>query len=311
MAIYDLYSKRLADAAKSGEADVYQYSNLPQSLRVQVEHISREALGVPGIRTYSRDEENAYWHQVEKVFKREKGLDQLGRERFGGDRVLQYMRACPVPDWLDLLELITVMIQGMNEHESKSSRQEWLAVEDADDAIAEINYRLRQAGLGYQVEDGSLIRVDSQFLHAEVVKPSLSLLSGHDYEGPRQEFLQAHMHYRSGEFRQAVAMAANALESTLKAVFDSKNWEYQKGARISDLVKVAKANQLWPDFLDASFDQLTAALQNGLPKVRDNTASHGQGAKTKEVPPYVAAYALHLAASNIVFITSAAGSRTK
>ncbi len=101
-------------------------------------------------------------------------------------------------------------------------------------------------------------------------------------------------------------MAANALESTFKAIFDDKGWDYNKGSRISDLVKVAKANGLWPDYLDNSFDQLVATLQNGLPKIRDNDASHGQGAIPKEVPSYLAAYALHLAASKIVFLVSAA-----
>lgn len=101
-------------------------------------------------------------------------------------------------------------------------------------------------------------------------------------------------------------MAANALESTFKAIFERKGWTYQKSARISDLVKVARANGLWPDYLDASFDQLVATLQSGLPKIRDNDASHGQGAKAKDVPGYIAAYALHLAASKIVFISEAA-----
>lgn len=100
-------------------------------------------------------------------------------------------------------------------------------------------------------------------------------------------------------------MAANALESTLKSIFDEKKWTYNKGSRISDLVKIAKNNNLFPDYLDNSFDQLCATLQSGLPKIRDNDASHGQGAKAKIVPDYVAAYAIHLAASKIVFLVGA------
>lgn len=185
-------------------------------------------------------------------------------------------------------------------------RQTWQVSTTGQAAIDEINYRLRQAGVGYQLEDARLIRVDSQYVHAEVVKPALALLSGQDFEGPRQEFLAAHQHYRAGEHRQAVAMAANAVESTFKAIFDQKGWAYQKGARISDLVKIARANALWPDYLDASFDQLVATLQSGLPKIRDNDASHGQGSTPKNVPGYIASYALHLAASKIVFIAEAA-----
>lgn len=160
--------------------------------------------------------------------------------------------------------------------------------------------------MGYQFEGGQLARVDSQFLHAEAVKPALTLLARSGFEGVQEEFLNAHSHYRAGKNKEAVAMAANALESTFKAIFDKKGWGYQKGARISDLMKVARTNGLWPDYLDNSFDQLAATLQSGLPKIRDNDASHGQGSTPKEVPAYLAAYALHLAASKIVLLVSAA-----
>ena len=216
------------------------------------------------------------------------------------------MRDCCTPDWLDFLELIAVGITMMGENNNDGERNIWKVSTNAEAAIAEINYRLRQAGCGYQIEDMNLIRVDSQFVHAEVVRPALALLSGRDFDGPRREFLAAHQHYREGKHREAVGMAANAFESTFKAIFDKKGWTYTKGARISDLVKVARSNNLWPDYLDASFDQLIATLQSGLPKIRDNHASHGQGSRAKDVPGYVAAYALHLAASNIVFITEAA-----
>ena len=148
--------------------------------------------------------------------------------------------------------------------------------------------------------------MDSQFLHAEVVKPALTLLSGPGFEGPMEEFLAAHKHYREGKHREAISMAANALESTFKAIFDRKGWDYQNGARISDLVKTARAKGLWPDYLDNSFNQLVATLKSGLPEIRNNDASHGQGAQPREVPDHITAYALHLAASKIVFIVEAA-----
>lgn len=216
------------------------------------------------------------------------------------------MRDCPTADWLDFLELVGLGIEVMATDKYQYARQKWQVSASGQAAIDEINYRLRQACVGYQLEGSRLIRVDSQYVHAEIVKPALALLAGQNFEGPRQESLAAHQHFRAGEHRQAVAMAANAVESTLKAIFDQKGWVYQNGARISDLVKVARANALWPDYLDASFDQLVATLQSGLPKIRDNDASHGQGATPKKVPSYIAAYALHLAASKIVFISEAA-----
>lgn len=309
MRVFNLFSKRQADAAKSGVADVYQYEEIPQNLRVQVMQIAIEAVGQVGLRgdgIITGNKENSLWFEIERTYLREKGLEGIARGDFAGWRVLSFMRGCPTADWLDFLELIALGIELMASQEYQYQHRDWSVSIPGQPAIDEINYRLRQAGVGYQLEDRRLIRVDSQYVHAEVVKPALALLSDRDFEGPRQEFLAAHQHYRVGEHRQAVAMAANAVESTLKSIFDQKGWAYQKGARISDLVKVARANALWPDYLDASFDQLVATLQSGLPKIRDNDASHGQGATPKNVPGYIAAYALHLAASKIVFITEAA-----
>lgn len=307
--IFDLFSKRQADAAKSGAEDVYQYDEIPSHLRVQVHQIAVGALGrvgTPGDRIMRGDEDNSIWTEIERIFLREKGLDAIARGDFAGSRVLVYMRECSTLDWLDLVELIGLGMTIMADDNHYSARQRWEVTTTGQEAIDELNYRMRQAGVGYQFEPPHIVRVDSQYIHAEVVKPALTLLAGKAFEGPRQEFLAAHQHYRAGEHRQAVAMAANAVESTFKAIFDQKGWAYQKGARISDLVKVGRANGLWPDYLDTSFDQLVATLQSGLPKIRDNDASHGQGAAPKHVPGYIAAYALHLAASKIVFITEAA-----
>lgn len=308
MAIFNLFSKRQADATKSGSADVYQYVEIPAHLRVQVKQIAVEALGRVGIqgdRMITGDEDNDIWVEIERIFLRERGLDGIARGDFAGSRVLAYMRECATADWLDFLELIGLGITIMADENHYGARQEWNVTTTGQKANDEINYRMREAGVGYQLEAARLVRVDSQYLHAEVVKPALALLAGEQFEGPRQEFLAAHQHYRAGEHRQAVGMAANALESTFKAIFDQKGWAYQKGARISDLVKIARVNGMWPDYMDASFDQLLATLQSGLPKIRDNDASHGQGAKPRNVPAFVAAYALHLAASKIVFIAEA------
>lgn len=309
MAIFELFSKRQADLAKSGTSDVYQYDEIPYKLRVQVKQIAVDAVGRVGFigdRITSGDADNNVWVKIESIYKRENGLETIGSGRFAGTRVLDYMSRCTTLEWLDFIELIAVGIDVMGSPKNRYERDQWEVSTTPEKAIDEINYRFREAGVGYQLENLQLVRVDNQFIHAEVVKPALALLSGADFEGPQQEFLAAHQHYRSGEHRQAVAMAANAVESTLKAIIEQKGWKYEKGARISDLVKVARNNALWPDYLNASFDQLLATLQSGLPKIRDNDASHGQGPKAKIVPGYIAAYALHLAASKIVFIIEAA-----
>ena len=150
-----------------------------------------------------------------------------------------------------------------------------------------------------------IIRIDAELVHSELVKPALGFLGEPGFEGPRDEFLKAHAHYRAGETKDAVTNANNAFESTLKTVCDRRGWAYQRGARASDLLRIVREQGLLPDYLDRSFDQLAATLKSGLPKVRGEEGAHGQGAKPRETPSYVAAYALHLAAAKILFIAEA------
>lgn len=44
------------------------------------------------------------------------------------------------------------------------------------DGLRELNERFLRAGVGYQFENEQIIRMDSQYVHAEVVKDALRLL---------------------------------------------------------------------------------------------------------------------------------------
>lgn len=300
---FDLYSKRLSDAAKSGGSDVYQYDVVPLGFRTQLLNIATSLFGDD--RLYHRGTghyNNPNWVWVSMTYSHEMGIRPIGGDDHSPSTVREFFKNCGNSPAIDLTEVIAFKI---SEHDERMLELYPKSSPKLPN-IEELNYRMREAGMGYQFEGGRLTRVDSQLIHQEVVKPAIFLLSQQGFQGVEEEFLKAHSHYRSGQNKEAVAMAANALESTFKAIFDKKGWSYNKGSRISDLMKVARSNNLWPDYLDNSFDQLTATLQSGLPKIRDNDASHGQGATPKEVPPYLAAYALHLAASKIVLLVSAA-----
>ena len=70
--------------------------------------------------------------------------------------------------------------------------------------------------------NAAVIRVDSELLHSEVVRPALAYLHHKGFEGPRSEFLKAHAHYRAWETKPTVTEANNAFECTLKAICDPK-----------------------------------------------------------------------------------------
>jgi hypothetical protein len=83
-----------------------------------------------------------------------------------------------------------------------------------DGGIEELNQRFKENGVGFQYEEGELVRVDSDLLHAEAVKPALTLLRTKRYAGPREEFLRAYEHYRHERHEEALTEALKASAAT-------------------------------------------------------------------------------------------------
>ena len=169
--------------------------------------------------------------------------------------------------------------------------------------LLELNFRLTEAGVGYQFEQGQVLRVDSQLVHSDAVKPALALLSDARFQGPHQEFLHAHELYRTAKpgdhkaLEDAIAAALKAFESTMKVICDLNKWPYDANATAAPLVQTVIKNGLVPQYLQSSLE--------GLATLSNRTSRHGQGSRVRNMPPYFAAYALHLAASNILMLVEA------
>ncbi len=77
------------------------------------------------------------------------------------------------------------------------------------------------------------------------------------------------------------------------------------GATVEKLIAVVRNNGLFPGYLGGYFDNLIGAMKAGLPKIRDKDGGHGAAPREPAVPRHVAVFALHLAASNVVFLAQA------
>lgn len=175
----------------------------------------------------------------------------------------------------------------------------------ADDAIAELNVRFREHGVGFQFLDGRIVRVDSEYVHSEAIKPAIRLLHEKRYAGAQQEFLSAHQHYRKGETKEALNDCLKALESVMKAICDKRRWRYPKNATAKALIDVCFKNELIPAFWESQYSALRTLLESGVPTGRNKLSGHGQGTAPVEVPGHIAAYMLHMTASAIVFLAEA------
>jgi AbiJ N-terminal domain 4/HEPN domain len=319
MATIDLFSKRRKRELTAGKAEVYRYDVLPHELRVQIAHISMEALGSSG--NYFMLSAPDPWHAIHNMMAREKGVFFLSdpsnrneskpREGTFDARCINWTIGSSLEDALDMIELIFRYIDEIARQWPRGMYQQCGVQVGADQAIGELNDRFKEHSVGYQFEGGRLIRVDNQYIHAEIVKPVLSLISIPSFEKANEEFLLAHQHYREGKFQDSIVAAQRAFESTLKAICAQRGWQYNKGDRAPELIKVVRANQLFPEYLDSGFDTYIAMLKTGLPNVRNNAGGHGHAPDSQPVPSYLAAYALHLTAANIIMTVEASNSYKK
>ncbi|KJK23295.1 hypothetical protein UB46_16490 [Burkholderiaceae bacterium 16] len=304
MATFDLFSKR--QRRSRGEApDVYTYDEIPKPLRIQLVHIFEGILGDKED-YYGRypDVKAAYQHIVQALC-REYGLFTLnggGRENRSYykelvDFLMSELDAEKIMDAVELASRVIVVFASKFDYMGRSN-----ASKIAKAAIEELNTRFREHGVGYQINGGEVIRVDSELLHAEVVKPALALLRGKEYAGAQAEFLGAHEHYRHGNAKEALAEALKSLESTMKAICDKRKWAYAANATANPLIEICIQNGLIPLFWAKHFSGLRSTLEGGVPTARNKLGGHGQGTTIVEVPLHIVSYVLHMTAASIVFL---------
>jgi hypothetical protein len=295
MAIVNLFSKRQKVLRKE-VPDVYQYTEIPRALRVQIIHILRDVFGFPQGRYDTRCIED--FQVINDALCREYGVFGLSQKILNtvDEQVVDFLLT--VPDHEKVLDVIEIAFRLMvwKVHNGQLSRQ------DEEDAISELNARFREHGVGYQHEAGEIIRVDSQLIHAQVVKPALVLLTAKEYAGANAEFLKAFEHYRKGDTKGCLNECLKAFESTMKAICTKRNWAFKPTDAAKELIDVCLKNGLIPPLIQSHIGGVRAALESGIPTVRNRLSGHGQGAKVIDVPSHYASYMLHLTATTIQYL---------
>jgi hypothetical protein len=244
-----------------------------------------------------------WWQEIHDVIAMESGSWHLGRSDSNPEqRCVEYLLNASTDEALDIIELSFAVIDRAIRKFGPGDRDDARIDQDPDDAIEELNHRFREHGVGYQYLESEIVRVDSQFLHAEVVKPALALLHAAGFSGPADEFMRAFDHHRKGENKDAIADALSAFESTMKAICDAQRWKYGPKDTAKPLLDILFDKGLVPAELATHFGGLRSAMESGLPTLANRTSRHGQGLVPTEVPEHYVAYALHLVASNIVFL---------
>ena len=285
--------------------DVYQYTDIPNSFRVQITHIWEE------IFSKGKEPLMAYLNMA-RVLRKEYGVYKLVPETYDADDAYQarnelinfFLNEKNIEKVIDITELslryIDIVTRKYGYSYDSGSN------ERAGEAIEEFNNRAKEHGVGYQYSDGEIIRVDSELVHKEAVVPALLVLRDRKFASAQEEFLKAHEHYRHGRMSEALVDALKAFESTMKVICDGRGWAYDKSKGASELVRACLDNGLIPAYWQNHFSGLKNVLTSAIPTPRNKIGGHGAGSAPAQIPPTeLVSYVLHMTASTILFLSEA------
>lgn len=208
-------------ADRAGQRVVYLYGPISEQMRAQAFHAMDRAFNAAP----SDLKPWELWSQTEVRIMGEHGLlKPLSWEEYSRGRVMDYLsHVNPTEHFLDTVEIGFRQVQHYWDSMGKTSGKAG-HVRSVKAAISELNKRFGQHDLGYAVAGwpGIITRVDSQYIHAEVVESAIHQLSTAGWEGPLDEFMRAHKHYRHGNNKEAMNEALKSFESTMKAILQAR-----------------------------------------------------------------------------------------
>ncbi|WP_181574068.1 STM4504/CBY_0614 family protein [Enterobacter sp. 148H3] len=306
MAIIELYSTR-KKKNNGGNTDVYQYDELSAKLKTQILQIIFDILDRYSDNRRNYHDENEY-DFLRNALCREYGRFTLNNENNArSDLIGWFLNKADTDEQLDFVELsfryleLVVQKDSFNYIDDRGNR---LSPRKIKDAIEELNHRIKEDTTGYQYIESTIIRVDSQYIHSDVVKPALSLLRESDaYDGASDEFLSAHEHYRHGNYKECLVDCLKSFESLMKAIHIKRSWHFDpKKATAKDLINGCLKNGLIPQYLQNQMSAINNMLDSGIPTIRNKEAGHGQGAEVSQVEEHLCSYMIHITASNLLFL---------
>jgi len=301
MAIFELYSER--QKKLRGEIpNVYTYDEIPRPLKVQIIYIWEDTIG-------GEQSQEVYKFIVDHLCRKYGILalptvNKFHRNYFSelGDFLLQEK---DVEKNIDVIKLSFKVINTVVRKDGYLRRYQNANTVIVDKGIEELNNRFKEHGVGYQFINNGIVRIDSELIHVETVKPALKLLNESNYKGAQEEFLSAYEHYRHGRNKEAITDCLKSFESTMKAIISKHGWEVQENANANKLIQVCFDNNLIPSFWQTQISSLKSMLESSIPTGRNRLSGHGQGSTPITIPDYLVAYMLHMTASTLVFLTTA------
>jgi hypothetical protein len=294
MAVTDLFSKR-QQRLRGEVPDVYVYDKIPMPLRIQILYMVDDLLG-PALEYYKPFSVcNQIFKAVVKTLRLEYGKHRIssGEENDEYHELLLFLKK--EEDIDRVLDAVELIIANASEYSGYD--------ESLTEFVNDLNVRFREHAVGYEIISGEVIRIDSRFLHSQVVKPSIQFLNQPGFEGAQQEFILAYEHYRHARHKEALNEAVKSVESTMRAICTARDWSFKTSDNAKRLIVVCQTNNLFPSYYQSHLAALVS-LMEGVVSIRNNESAHGQGSEVRSVEADVVAYGLHMAAAAVLMLAS-------
>jgi len=150
----------------------------------------------------------------------------------------------------------------------------------------------------FRILEGSVIKLDSDFLESEILNKAYELLRNNHFERACRYFLNARYNLTAGDYSGTISEANNAIESTLKSVLKKEKGEQ------GNLKKWLMKSGIIPDYFQGFCEHFEGLLQAAF-TIANESSRHGKKGmpdKKNEVDYPVASFFLHLTGALIIFI---------
>jgi hypothetical protein len=85
-------------------------------------------------------------------------------------------------------------------------------------------------------------------------------------------------HYRKGDTKECLNECLKAFESTMKVICAKRKWPFKPTDAAKELIDVCLKHDLIPPLIQSHIGGVRAALESGIPTIRNRLSGHGQGA---------------------------------
>ena len=235
-----------------------------------------------------RIQDTVFWQQVHEKLAYRHGRGQLSQSKSLSlmEDAIAFLYECNDDHFLDFIEFIfDCEIVGM-------------VNVDLGELIAAINEFLRADDLPYELtmdRHPKIIRRENMVIHHHAIEPTLMLLKDPRFKSANDEFQEALVDYRKGDYGDCVVKCGSSFESVMKIICDLKGWTYQQNATASPLLEVVISHSTLGSFFTQPL-LLVATIRNKL------SSAHGAGNQPRTVDPHVAHFAINATASAILLI---------